>query len=101
MPSPVATPRLSQPQHGASFTCGMSDEYSHSLRPFLASKAKISSLPVGMYITPPITRGSASNLNLLPLPEFRRVIHAPLRLATLLASIWVSEEYRSLLTAPP
>src|SRR6266849_2666800 len=61
MPSPAPTPRLSQPQQIRSLTCGMSELYSQIFFPFLASSAKISSLPVGMYITPSMTIGSGSN----------------------------------------
>ena len=70
-----------------SLVCGMSEKYSQILRPVLASRAKMSSLPVGMYITPSMTSGSASKRYLLPRPEPRRVIQAPLSWLTLLVLI--------------
>src|SRR5579862_6761624 len=51
MPLPTATPRLSQPQQIRSLVCGMSESHSQIFLPVLASRAKMSSLPVGiMYI---------------------------------------------------
>src|SRR5260370_32074279 len=61
----------------------------------------MSSLPVGMYITPSMTSGSASKMYLLPRPEARRFSHAPLSWLTLLALTWSRVEYRPLLRAPP
>src|ERR1700688_3792343 len=101
MPLPTATPRLSQPQQIRSLTWGISESHSQIFLPVLASRAKMSSLPVGMYITPLTTTGSASNLYLAPSPDPRRVIQAPLSCETFEVLIWFSDEKRSLLSAPP
>src|SRR5215468_2258054 len=87
LPSPTATPRLSQPQQISELVCGISDCHSHIVLPVFASSAKMSSLPVGMYITPSTTTGSASNLYFEPSPEPRRVSHTPFRSCTLLVLI--------------
>src|SRR5258708_18787745 len=100
-PSPAATPRLSHPQHTRSLTCGISELYSQIFLPVLASRAKMSSLPVGTYITPSMTIGSGSKRYLEPLPEPSRVIHETLRLVTFEALTAFTVEYRSLVTAPP
>src|SRR5438132_2373643 len=101
MPWPEPTPRLSQPQQIRSLTWGMSELYSHNFLPVLPSMAKMSSLPVGMYITPSTTSGSASKMYLLPRPEPRRFSQAPLSWLTLLVLTWSSVEYRPLVRAPP
>src|SRR5919202_4232206 len=100
-PSPAPTPRLSQPQQIRSLTCGMSENHSQIFLPVFASRAKMSSLPVGMYITPSITSGSASKRYFVPLPEPRRVIHAPFRFCTFVVLTWVNVDQRWLLSAPP
>jgi len=45
-PSPMARPRLTQPQHTVEIFWSIPDQYSHRIAPVLASRAKTSSLPV-------------------------------------------------------
>src|SRR6516162_10861935 len=101
-PSPMARPRLTQPQHTVEIFWSMPDQYSQIISPVLALSAKTSSLPVTTYMTPSFTSGEASKEYLPPPPEpFRRVIHAPLSLPTLVVSICFSVEYRLLVRLPP
>src|SRR6059036_1858721 len=82
-PSPMARPRLTQPQHTVEIFWSMPDQYSQRISPVFAFSAKTSSLPVMTYMIPFLTRGEASNEYLPPTPEpFRRVIQAPLSCLT-------------------
>src|SRR4029453_6619404 len=84
IPSPNATPRLSQPQQTVVIFWSIPDQYSQRNSPVLAFRAKTSSLPVIIYITPSLTSGVASKEYFPPYPEpFRRTIQAPLRFLTL------------------
>src|ERR1700739_4880600 len=102
MPSPIARPRLSQPQHTVEIFWSMPDQRSHRIWPVLALSANTSSLPVTTYMMPSLTSGVASK-EYLPLdPEpLRRVIQAPLSCLTLLGSICFRVEYRWLVRLPP
>ena len=93
IPSPMARPRLTQPQHTVEIFWSMPDQYSHRISPVLAFSAKTSSLPVMTYMMPFLTSGDASNEYLPPTPEpLRRVIQAPLSCLTLVVLIWLSVE---------
>ena len=93
MPSPIARPRLTQPQHTVEIFWSMPDQYSQMISPVLALSAKTSSLPVTTYMMPSLTSGDASNEYLPPTPEpFRRVIQAPLSLLDIRVSICFSVE---------
>src|SRR5258708_29718358 len=101
-PSPMARPRLTQPQHTVEIFWSIPDQYSHRIAPVLASSAKTSSLPVMTYMMPSFTSGDASNEYLPPSPEpLRRVIHTPLSCLTLVVSICLSVEYLWLVKFPP
>src|SRR5262249_21211238 len=83
-PSPIARPRLTQPQHTVEIDWSIPDQYSHRISPVRAFSANTSSLPVMTYMMPSFPSGEASNEYLPPRPEpFRRVIHAPLSCLTL------------------
>src|SRR5262245_28510200 len=69
LPSPSATPRLSQPQHTVEMFWSSPDLCSQISAPVLASSANTSSLPVETYITPSLTRGVASSEYFAPSPE--------------------------------
>src|SRR4029453_1215246 len=87
-PSPMARPRLTQPQQIVEIFWSMPDQCSQMIAPVLALSANTSSLPGTTYITPSFTRGEASNEYLPARPELlRRVIQAPLSVPTLLVSI--------------
>src|SRR6478735_9560796 len=102
MPSPIARPRLSQPQQTVVICWSMPDQRSHLNSPVFASSANTSSLPVTTYISPSFTSGVASAEYLPPIPEpFRRVIHAPLSCFTLSVLICFSVEKRWLVRPPP
>src|SRR5882724_10958156 len=93
IPSPMARPRLSQPQQMVLIFWLIPDQYSQRISPVLAFSAKTSSLPVTTYMIPFLTRGEASNEYLPPTPEpFRRVIQAPLSCLTFVVLIWVRVE---------
>ena len=93
MPSPIASPRLSQPQHTVEIFWSIPDQRSHRISPVLALSANTSSLPVTTYMIPSLTSGVASAEYLPPNPEpLRRVIHAPFSCFTLFASICFSVE---------
>src|SRR5437870_2040084 len=92
LPSPTATPRLSQPQQAASLFWSMLDAHCQMRAPVRASSAKTSSLPLAMYITPSLTIGVASNEYFEANPELRCETHAPLRSPTLLVVICVRLE---------
>ena len=93
MPSPIAKPRLSQPQQTLVIFWSMPDQRSHRNSPVFAFSANTSSLPVVIYMTPSLTSGVASNEYLPPNPEpLSRVIQAPLSCLTLLVSICFSVE---------
>src|ERR1051326_4862095 len=92
-PSPIARPRLTQPQHTVEMVWSIPDQYSHRNAPVLASSANTSSLPVMTYIMQSLTSGEASKEYLPPRPEpLSRVIHAPLSCLTLVMLIWVKVE---------
>src|SRR5215469_3135647 len=92
-PSPMARPRLTQPQHTVEMLWSIPDQYSHRNAPVLASSANTSSLPVMTYMTPSLTSGEASKEYLPPRPEpLRRVIQAPLSCLTFSRLIWVNVE---------
>ena len=79
MPSPIASPRLSQPQQTVVICWSMPDQRSHCCSPVLAFSANTSSLPVTTYMMPSLTSGDASAEYLPPIPEpLSRVIQAPL-----------------------
>src|SRR6202011_2036294 len=100
--SPMARPRLTQPQHTVEICWSIPDQYSHRIAPVLASSAKTSSLPVTTYMMPSFTSGDASSEYLPPRPDpLRRVIHAPLSCLTLVVSIFLSVEKRWLVRLPP
>src|SRR6202023_2841538 len=102
IPSPIARPRLSHPQHTVEIFWSMPDQRSHRISPVLALSANTSSLPVTMYMMPSLTSGVASAEYLPPNPEpLSRVIQAPLSCLTLLVSICFSVEYRWLVRLPP
>src|SRR6516165_1910385 len=102
MPSPIASPRLSQPQHTTDIFWSIHDQRCHRISPVLAFSAKTSSSPVTMYMIPSLTSGVASAEYLVPNPErLRRVIHAPLSCLTFVVSTCVSVEYRWLVKFPP
>src|ERR1700730_11265813 len=91
-PSPMARPRLAQPQQRARLR-ETPDQYSQRICPVLAFSAKTSSLPVITYIMPSLTSGDASNEALASNPEpLRRVIQAPLSCLTLEVLISFSVE---------
>src|SRR5262249_44587128 len=93
IPSPIARPRLSQPQHTVEMVWPMPDQCSHRISPVLAFSAKTSSLPVTMYMMPSLTSGVASSEYLPPIPEpLRRVIQAPLSCFTFSVLIYLSVE---------
>src|SRR5215467_11983194 len=92
-PSPMESPRLTQPQHTVEIFWSMPDQYSQRISPVLALSAKTSSFPVTTYMTPSLTSGEASNEYLPPAPEpLRRVIQAPLSCLTLPVSICLRVE---------
>jgi drug/metabolite transporter (DMT)-like permease len=69
------------------------DQCSHKIWPVVASRAKTSSLPVLVYMTPSLMSGVASSEYLPPSPEpLRRAIQAPLSCLTLVVSICFSVE---------
>src|SRR5881409_3818189 len=101
-PSPMARPRLTQPQHTVEIFWSMPDQYSQRISPVFALRAKTSSLPVTTYMIPSLTSGDPSKEYLPPNPEpLRRVIQAPLSWVTLVVSICFSVEYRWLVRLPP
>ena len=101
-PSPMASPRFTQPQHTVEIFWSMPDQYSQMIAPVFALSAKTSSLPVTTYMIPSLTSGDPSKEYLPPAPEpLRRVIQAPLSCATLVVSICFSVEYRWLVRLPP
>src|SRR4051794_23039718 len=88
IPSPIASPRLSQPQQTVEIFWSMPDQRSHRISPVLAFIANTSSLPVTTYMIPSLTRGVASAEYLPPYPEpLSLVIQAPLSCLTLVVSI--------------
>src|SRR5881409_47502 len=92
-PSPMARPRLTQPQHTVEIFWSMPDQYSQRISPVLALSAKTSSFPVMTYMMPSFTSGDASNEYFPDAPEpLRRVIHAPLSCLTFVVSICLSVE---------
>src|SRR5436309_3028002 len=92
-PSPMARPRLTQPQHTVEIFCSMPDQYSQRISPVFPFSAKTSSLPVTTYMVPSLTRGDPSKEYLPPNPEpLRRLIQAPLSCLTLVVSICLSVE---------
>src|SRR6266481_4148675 len=102
IPSPIASPRLSEPQHAFVFLWSIHDQRFHKISPVLAFSAKTSSSPVTIYMIPSLTSGVASAEYLLPYPErLRRVRHAPLSCWTLVVSICFSVEKRWLVRLPP
>src|SRR5215510_4717381 len=98
----MARPRFTHPQHAVEIFWSIPDQYSHTISPVLALRAKTSSLPVITYMMPFFTSGEASNEYLPAAPEpLRRVIHAPLSPFTLVVSICFRVEYRWLVRLPP
>src|SRR5437870_4574387 len=92
-PSPMARPRLTQPQQIVEIFWSIPDQYSQRISPVFAFSANTSSLPVTTYMTPSLTRGEASKEYLPPSPELlRRVIQAPLSCFTLVVSTCLSVE---------
>src|SRR6266436_3952960 len=91
IPSPIASPRLSQPQHALVRLWSIHDQRFHWISPVLALSAKTSSLPVTIYMIPSLTSGVASAEYLLPYPErLRRALHDPLSCLTLVVLICCS-----------
>src|SRR6516164_9841250 len=102
LPSPIAKPRLSQPQHTVEIVWPIWDQCSHRISPVFALSANTSSLPVTIYMMPSLTSGVASSEYLPPNPEpLNRTIQAPLSCLTLLVSICFSVEQRWLVRFPP
>src|SRR5215813_9564900 len=93
-PSPIARPRLTQPQQTVEICWSMPDQYSQRICPVLAFSAKTSSLPVMTYMMPSLTSGDASKEYFASNPDpLRRVIQAPLSCLTLEVLICASVEY--------
>src|SRR5439155_20655391 len=93
LPSPMARPRFTQPQHTVEIFWSKPDQYSQMISPVLALSAKTSSFPVMTYMMPSFTSGEASNEYFPPAPEpLRRVVHAPLSCLTFVVSICLSVE---------
>jgi hypothetical protein len=97
MLSPIASPRLSHPQHTVVIFSSIHDHRFHRISPVSAFSAKTSSLPI-----PSLTSGVASAEYSMPSPErLRRVIHAPFSYPIFVVSICFSMEYRWLVKLPP
>ena len=69
LPSPTATPRLSQPQQTVLIFCSRCDRCCQISAPVRASSANTSSLPLAKYITPSLTIGVPSIEYFCPRPE--------------------------------
>src|SRR4030095_2323258 len=101
-PSPMASPRLTQPQHTVEIRWSIPDQYSQMIVPVFALSAKTSSLPVTTYMMPSLTSGEASKEYLPAAPEpLRRVIQAPLSWARLVGSGCFGVECVVLARLPP
>src|SRR5262249_13028655 len=94
-PSATVTPRL------IPIFLAVFGRYSQTICPVRASRAKTSCAPVVMNNRPSMTTGVACWEKPGPNPEFRRVIHARLRVLTLDRLIVPSGEYHVLPQSPP